>query len=79
MIHKQLETATWSTSGGLTFGGWLMAHLPSPDLTAQIASWVGIGTGVGMFCVTIYYKRKNSQLYKKALERGYVSTPRNEE
>lgn len=79
MIHRNLETVTYSTSGGLTFGGWLLQHLPSPDVTAQIASWVGIGTGLGMFVVTIYYKQKNSRLYKKALERGYVNSPSHEE
>lgn len=79
MIHKNLEAATYSASSGLTIGGWIMAHLPSPDVTAQIASWVGILTGVGMFVVTIYFKWRNSRLYKQALSRGYMNGPSNEE
>ncbi|QXG07756.1 putative holin [Erwinia phage Zoomie] len=79
MIHKNLEAVTYGTSGGLTFGGWLLQHLPSPDVTAQLASWIGILTGVGMFVCTVYFKWKNSRLYKKALERGYVNQPSSEE
>lgn len=79
MIHKHLETVTYTTSSGLTLGGWLMTHLPSPDITAQIASWVGILTGVGMFVVTLYFKRRNSKLYAQALKKGYMNEPSNEE
>ena len=75
MIHKQLEAVTYSTSSGLTFGGWLMLHLPSPDVTAQIASWVGIGTGILMFALSAYYQYRNSKLYQRALEKGYVTPP----
>ena len=79
MIHKNLETATYGTSTGLTIGGWIVQHLPSPDVTAQIASWVGILTGICMFICTIYYKRRNSKLYAQALKKGYMNEPSSEE
>lgn len=75
MIHKHLENVTYGTSGGLTIGGWLLQHLPSPDVTAQIASWVGILTGITMCVVTVVFKWRNSRLYRKALEEGHVVPP----
>lgn len=75
MIHEHLTRGTYGTSAGLTLTGWLMQHLPSPDVTAQIASWVGILTGLGMFIVTVYFKWSNRKLYKEALKRGYMNGP----
>lgn len=79
MYHKHLESVTYGTSSGLTLGGWLLQHLPDPAVTALIASWVGILTGVGMFAVTLYFKIRNSRLYAKALAKGYRDGPSNEE
>lgn len=79
MWHKHFESVTYGTSSGLTLGGWLLQHLPSADVTALIASWVGILTGIGMFAVTIYFKVRNSRLYAQALKKGYMNGPSNEE
>lgn len=79
MFQKHLESVTYGTSGGLTLGGWLLQHMPDPAVTALIASWVGILTGVGMFAVTFYFKLRNSRLYAKALAKGYMNGPSNEE
>ena len=79
MIHKQLENATYGASTGLTLGGWVLEHLPTPDVLASIASLVGMLTGIGMFAVTCYFKWKNSNNYEKALNRGVVEEPSNEE
>ena len=74
-MQKHVETITYATGSGLTVGGWLMQHLPSPDVTAQLASWVGIAVGIITCVCTVFFKWRNSRLYKKALEEGHVVPP----
>lgn len=74
-VHKVLENVGYGTSGGLVASGSLMQYLPSADTTSIIAQWVGIITGIVIAVATIYYKRRNSKLYDRALQKGYVNAP----
>ena len=79
MNHRHVETAGYVTSTALTGGGVLLRWLPTPEVMAQLASLVGIITGIVVTLATIYFKWKNSRLYRKAIERGIVNEPSNEE
>lgn len=79
MNHKHVESAGYAVSTTLTGGGWLMQHLPTPEVMAQLASLVGIITGIVVALATIYFKWKNNRAYQEALKRGYLNEPSNEE
>lgn len=79
MNHRHVEAVGYAVSGGLTVGGKVMQHFPTPEVMAQLASLVGIITGIIVAVATIYFKWKNSKAYKEALKRGYLNEPSNEE
>ncbi|WP_437616532.1 class II holin family protein [Erwinia sp. V71] len=76
-MPDKISTATaYSASGGLVFGGmngWF-EWLHGLDWNT-IALAGGFIIAILTYFTNIYFKRRQTRAYEKALERGYITTP----
>ncbi|MDF7789601.1 phage holin [Pantoea ananatis] len=76
-MPDKISTATnYSVSGGLMYGGltgWF-GWLHGLDWN-QIALIGGFIIAMLTFITNIYFKRRQTKAYEKALDRGYVTPP----
>lgn len=74
MPDKIASAASYGVSGTLVFGGGMAQWLNELNWD-RIAIISGIFLGVATFLVNLYYKRRQTQAYEAALNRGYTTAP----
>lgn len=74
MPDKIASAASYGVSGTLVFGGGMAQWLNELNWD-RIAIISGIVIGIATFLVNLYYKRRQTQAYESALNRGYTPAP----
>ncbi|MBU9819939.1 class II holin family protein [Rahnella sp. BCC 1045] len=78
MPDKIASVMSYCVSGTLVCGGGVSQWIHDLDWN-QVAVISGVVIGIATFLVNVYYKNRQTKAYEAALNRGYQTTPPQED